>query len=411
MNLSEDLKTIISTHGVEILSHPQVMNYFSDLGIAKNYPYAIPMLKEILSQHAVELVNAYKSNDKTVIKSLLNRCRVKYVNLYNPDRLQEVLDALAISLGIPVHNEEHVPITPLPNSSETPPQQISKFTQNSQQAQNNPPAASKNTGNAKKKAFNSFLWRLEQSIKSENEKCPIKLDALLTLSGITINQDYVVVDYRVSDMAKVARKEILIQRIYNRLRLTLDPNGNFHNNIEKETADAGKGFWLHFQDTGAINTLDLQISHSDLLNIMADPMTDQQLFDLRINSMNAVAPRKLDNITINEGVTFENGYFIDRNRITPYSSMKSINLNLLRQILAERINYPSSTFLKLYYMRMARAGLGLRYYYHSDNPTGLSKLFSSQPLSFTIDFNNGDMLQLTNYSTIYLPSFFEKPFW
>ena len=100
MSLSEDLKSIISNHGVDILSNPQVINYFSDLGVSRNYPYAIPILKDILSNYGDEIVSTYKIGDRQSLVNLLSKCRNKYlyIPIYNKDSIIEIFDSLAFSL-------------------------------------------------------------------------------------------------------------------------------------------------------------------------------------------------------------------------------------------------------------------------------------------------------------------------
>ena len=107
MSLSEDLKNIITKHGVDILSNPQVINYFSDLGISSKYPYAIPILKDILSQHGTEVVSTYKSEDKSSLNNLLRKIQNKYISasIYNEKRIVEIFDALAFSLDTQINVE------------------------------------------------------------------------------------------------------------------------------------------------------------------------------------------------------------------------------------------------------------------------------------------------------------------
>ena len=107
MTLSEDLKSIISNHGVDILSNPQVINYFSDLGISSKYPYAIPILKDILSQHGTEVVSTYKSEGKSSLNNLLRKIQNKYISasIYNEKRIVEIFDALAFSLDTQINVE------------------------------------------------------------------------------------------------------------------------------------------------------------------------------------------------------------------------------------------------------------------------------------------------------------------
>ena len=449
MSLSQDLKTIISNHGVDILSNPQVINYFSDLGIARNYPYTIPILKDILSHYGDDIVETYKTQDKPSLEKLIGKYRDKYLNMsvYDRERVVEIFDALAFSLNSHlnvIHSDDHTDnvaalndeLKKVDKTFEKGVEILEGLVEYMQEHRQSIPYTEvtkdyliswgkilddiersvSNFGNTVIESHNLSTYDLStlsdliqqinkmiceiselQLVKLEIQRTyesfssPPRIDNNTTWESMELNNDHIIYNYTVDDMRLITNKATKRKSISDNIyKSSVDPESFFH-----KIARAGIGICYHYTDSINNQSFDIAFTNEELKRLLQEPMSDTQLLEYKVKNENSTLPRVVDSITTLEQIIIGSDYVVYIGKIDPYSKMKNLqkNFNNLKQVIARSI-VNANDINKRFFRLVARLGMGLHYHYHSDPPTGFMRLTVKEPATLDIFFSNKELQQL-----------------
>lgn len=449
MSLSEDLKNIITKHGVDILSNPQVINYFSDLGISSKYPYAIPILKDILSQHGTEVVSTYKSEDKSSLNNLLRKIQNKYISasIYNEKRILEIFDALAFSLDTQINVETSQEILQETSHSQPDDEQVEEqeskektikiieegieklqklrqsfcdkyiteemassiedlldeFSQNVESGMIDPEALSTPEIIRELQLMRKMIYELPYLAKVkleiqrtyESHSSPPRIDNITTWLGMDLSTEFIIYNYLVDDMQRMVDRATKRTNISNNIyKSSADPESFFHT-ITK----AGIGICHHFTDSITNYSFDIVFTNDELTALLHEPMSDIQLLEYKVQNENATLPKATDSNTIAEKIIIEQYYVVYVGLIHPYSYFKNVRrnqiaFNKLKQVIAGNIANSGDVNNKRFFKLVARLGKGLHYHYHSDPIKGFMGIGAKEPETLDIYFTNIELQQL-----------------
>jgi len=451
MSLSEDLKNIITKHGVDILSNPQVINYFSDLGISSKYPYAIPIFKDILSQHGTEIVATFTLEDKSSLNNLLRKIQNKYISasIYNEKRILEIFDSLAFSLDTQINVETSQEILQETSHSQPDDKQVEEqeskektikvieegieklqklrqsfcdkyiteeivssiedlldeISQNVELGMIDPEALStpeiiKELQLMRKMIYElPYLAKVKLEIQRtyESHSSPPRIDNITTWLGMDLSTEFIIYNYLVDDMQRMVDRATKRTNISNNIyKSSADPESFFHT-----IAKAGIGILNHYTDAITNYSFDIAFTNEELTNLLQEPMDDVQLLEYKIQNRNATLPRFTDNITILENYIIEHNYVVIVNKITPYSKFKNVRRNQIafnkaKQVIAGNIANSGDVNDKRFCKLVARLGKGLHFHYHSDPIKGFMGIGAKEPETFDIYFTNIELQQLVS---------------